>query len=80
MTKQLGIVLIVFGALLLIGSAFAYAYEKSSSYSLGFASIPITTNPFRDDTLPLIFGSVALFVAGFALMVYQYQNTESNKK
>jgi len=75
-TKQLGIVLIIFGALLLIGAAFAYTYAQSHSLIVAGLVVPLaSTYPYRDDSVGLIIGGVALFVVGFALMVYRNQNS-----
>jgi hypothetical protein len=74
-TRQLGIALIVFGALLLIGAAFAYTYAQTHSISGAGITIPLpSTYPYRDDSFGLILGAVALFVVGFALLVYRPQN------
>jgi hypothetical protein len=86
-TRQLGIVLIVFGGLIMVGGAFAYSYQQTTTVILsqgysynGIQIVPpmshdVTTTPYRDDTFPLILGSVALFVVGFALLVYRPQNS-----
>ncbi|MGD0451523.1 MAG: hypothetical protein ABSA79_10795 [Candidatus Bathyarchaeia archaeon] len=85
-TRQLGIALIVFGALLLIGAGFAYTYQETTTqvyyqglYLNGQQIVPpmsrdITTTPYRDDSTGLVLGAVALFVVGFALLVYKSQN------
>jgi hypothetical protein len=86
-TREYGIAIIILGALLLVGAGFAYTYEETSKvvisdgYSYGGVqivppmSIDRTTTPYKDDSTALILGSVALFVVGFALMVYKPQNT-----
>jgi hypothetical protein len=75
-TRQLGIVLVVIGGLLLVGGAFAYSYAKTNSISASGITIPLgSTYPYRDDGYGLILGSVALFVVGFAFMIYQPQNS-----
>lgn len=86
-TRQLGIALIVFGAILLIGAGFAYTYQETSKVVLsqgysynGIQILPPmsydrTTTPYRDDSTGIVLGSVALFVVGFALLVYRPQNS-----
>ena len=71
--RQFGIVLVVFGALVLIGAAFTYAYvEFGEEFVPGFnGSEPhyngLTIAPYRDYAFPLILGGAALFAVGSAL-------------
>lgn len=86
-TRQYGIALVIIGGLLLVGTAFAYSYQETTTviitqgYSVnGIQIVPpyshdVTTLPYRDYTFPLILLCVALFVVGFALMVYRPQNS-----
>lgn len=73
-TRELGITLVIFGALLFIGAAVAYSYQQPRSETISGYTVQLPpTEPFRDDAFPLIIGGVALFVLGFALMVYPSQ-------
>ena len=80
--RRWGLIIIFFGALLLFAAAFAYSYQQTTTNTIpgmSFGGITVTqpysydvtTTPFRDYTLPLVLGGVALFVSGFALIVYK---------
>ncbi len=84
-TRQLGIALVIIGGLVLAGAAFAYAYQETTTetipeFSFGGIQVTqptyydVTTTPYKDYAVPLIIGSVALFVVGFALMFSQSRN------
>jgi hypothetical protein len=74
--RQFGITLVVFGALVLIGAAFAYAYEEfGEEFIPGYnGSEPyfrgLTVAPYRDYAFPLILGGVALFMVGLTLIYW----------
>jgi len=79
--RESGIVSVVFGALLMILAAFAYTFQQTVTqyYGYGQYQFPIsyTTTPYRDYTFPIILCSIALFVMGFALIIYgEQQNAE----
>ena len=63
---KVGIITIILGSLILIIAAFAYGYTET----VYFYGVPVPTYPYRDYTLPIILCSVAAFVIGFALMIY----------
>ena len=79
-TRQFGIALAIFGALVLLGAAFAYTYQEIGEefvpgYNEGGVQVSephyrsLTTTPYRNNAFPLILGSVALFFSGFAILL-----------
>lgn len=73
-TRSLGLALIIIGALLLVGAAFAYTYAQT--HTLNVAGVIVSTGtvyPYQNDSFGLIIGGIALFVVGFALMVFPSQ-------
>jgi len=81
--RESGVVLVVFGALLMILSAFAYVFQQTITQyiTVGTYQIPIssTTTPYRDYTFPIILCSIASFVMGFALIIYRTQQNAELK-
>ena len=82
--RESGIVSVVFGALLMILAAFAYTFQQTVTqyYGYGQYQFPIsyTTSPYRDYTFPIILCSIALFVMGFALIIYRTQQMQNSKQ
>ena len=81
-SRKLGLIVVLFGAILLFVAAFAYSYQQTNTTTIPGISVggmtvtppysyDVTTNPYRDYTFPLILGGVALFVIGIALMIYK---------
>ena len=74
--RQFAIASVMFGALVLIGAVFAFAYEEfGEEFVPGYnGSEPhyrgLTIAPYRDYTFLLILGGFALFTIGFALIYW----------
>jgi len=70
--RQFMIALVVVGALVLVGAAFAYSYTE-----FGEEFVPglephyrgLTITPYRDFVFPLVLVSASLFFVGFALIL-----------
>jgi hypothetical protein len=77
--RNTGLTVIILGALILFGSAFAYSYVATEhhyipGYSVGDyeilkpSSYDTTSTPLRDYTTPLVICGIAVMVVGFAVM------------
>jgi hypothetical protein len=77
---HIGFIFIGLGTILLLAAAFAYGYEKTETQYVGVPpyQIPITytTRPYRDATFPLIMTSAAMFIPGFALLIYKSEKPQ----
>ncbi len=77
--RKIGLFIVIFGTLLLLFAAFAYAYQQTSAQTIPGISVGgyqvsqpysynITTTPYQGYTFPLIICSSAFFLLGFAVM------------
>ena len=74
-TQDLGILVVIFGCLLFIGAAVVSYYQVPiGSVTVGGKTVQVGSyEPYANDALPLFFGGLALFVLGFALILYEPQ-------
>jgi multisubunit Na+/H+ antiporter MnhB subunit len=77
--RKIGLVIVIFGTLLLLFAAFAYSYQQTTTQTIPGTSVGgiqitqpysynITTTPYQGYTFPLIISSAAFFLLGFAVI------------